>query len=673
MGGIVTTAATALSSKSSRKDQYSVKSLKQTVEEELFREQEKGVNFSEVVIPIDICSHAANVPITKQVMVSCQRSWETIKYSLNSGAFKKSVNGGFTFSTIFFEQLKKYDGFYKQFVPYANSRMQSRNVLFLKIVNYILSVPDDSFVVKSKIRAMGRAHNRRGILEEHFTAFNQCFMISLLISFEGNESLSFIEEFQAWAGLLQFMKDQLTFDKVVFVSHNFSNSNLLNNTVNNTANSTSNSTMNDAKHVIQVGQAGSVNARKEADSFVEDEVNVPRVRRLSRCSTEGMLGSSNVACTAMDEIGSSSAALGLPSGGTTLDEKLSISNWRKLSPFHASRVTSTANTARNSAPQSARSLGPPTPKQITHVNNVKNVSNNSSNGSSGNNTGRRELSSPRSNLRTGDVKFVDPNSVSGERRPGLRRQSISMGNLLTQAVSVLLASQPSGEFSIDSTQDDNGVADRVYLFDTDKTDALWGESKITNHIAREKFGRDIGDGMKLSTSHQPVDSTINKYEQTSGTSLILTSFSEDTGVDRRINAIVPPYQSLTNDRFLEGKSRIRQGQGEKYNSSLESFHVNLDGISSSNSNSSHSNSHSNQSMNHRSSSRHPTRGSRYLSVTPLESARSSIQLNNAEQYYSKIKSLAYNENEHSVMLSILQVMEQQQQDMLQQQQQPPPA
>ena len=228
MGGIIAPSPKD-SSLGSVNDRSQSRMLSSSYNLDVFSSKDTMKQKLERQLSTSICTTSNTATIDASVVFRCKKMWEAVKTNFASNQFGNRLDGVHQFCSIFFDQLKtNYDDkeFYDRFSPGSRSRIPNRSVLLQNIVKYMISAPDDSFPVKSKIRAMGRAHARRGITEEHFKAFNQCFMMTLLIIFEGEENSDQVEKFQSWGRLLQFMFEQLTFEKVVFVSHNFSNSNM---------------------------------------------------------------------------------------------------------------------------------------------------------------------------------------------------------------------------------------------------------------------------------------------------------------------------------------------------------------------------------------------------------------------------------------------------------------
>ena len=229
MGGIVVSSPLSFIESSRRSDGSQSRMLSSSFNLDAFSSKESLKFKLEQQLSTSICTTSNTATIDKSVVLLCKKLWEAVKINFSGNLLGNRVDGYYQFCSIFFDQFKESldtQDHYARFQPGIRSRITSRAQLLQNIVKYMLSAPDDSFPVKSKIRAMGRAHARRGISEEHFKAFNQSFMLTLLIVFEGEEGSDMVDKFQAWGRLLQFMFEQLTFEKVVFVSHNFSNSNM---------------------------------------------------------------------------------------------------------------------------------------------------------------------------------------------------------------------------------------------------------------------------------------------------------------------------------------------------------------------------------------------------------------------------------------------------------------
>jgi hemoglobin-like flavoprotein len=158
-------------------------------------------------------------PIDTSLMALCEKSW--LKVALNVSAAQKSQkdHGLMAFCYAFFGNVVAVDPeneFLALFSPRVKSTHYSREALLLRVIKYILSVPNDSFKVKSKIRSLGRAHARNGIVEKHFAIFNQALLMAIAERLEGYATY---EVMKCWHDLLSFVTHQLTFDKIQFRPH----------------------------------------------------------------------------------------------------------------------------------------------------------------------------------------------------------------------------------------------------------------------------------------------------------------------------------------------------------------------------------------------------------------------------------------------------------------------
>jgi hemoglobin-like flavoprotein len=160
-------------------------------------------------------------PITPQLVQICERSWlrVALNNTMSDRPHSQRDQGLMAFCYSFFSNVTSLDPENEVVVllqPKRTSHYYSREALLLRIVKYILSVPGESFKVKSKIRSLGRAHARRGIVEKHFLLFNKALLISLAERLEWQATY---EVMKAWNDLIAFVTHQLTFDKVFFRSH----------------------------------------------------------------------------------------------------------------------------------------------------------------------------------------------------------------------------------------------------------------------------------------------------------------------------------------------------------------------------------------------------------------------------------------------------------------------
>lgn len=154
--------------------------------------------------------------ISISLLDTCILSWEVIEPPSKKLDRESKV---ISFCQSFFQILDTLDldqEVRDKFRPRRQSAILTRSGLLIRIVKYMLSVPNDSFKVKAKIRALGRSHSTRGIIEKHFLVFSDVLLLSLAESLHVSSDDPVI---LSWKLLLQFFIEQLTFDKVIYVSH----------------------------------------------------------------------------------------------------------------------------------------------------------------------------------------------------------------------------------------------------------------------------------------------------------------------------------------------------------------------------------------------------------------------------------------------------------------------
>jgi hypothetical protein len=159
--------------------------------------------------------------INKPLVEKCKQSWLRIASTSNSlEGNAEGVERGFAaFCGVFFfymEELDVDNVVLIKFQPRPSSFCVDRDALLLRVVNFVLSIPSDNFKVKSKIRALGRAHARVGIVEKHFEMFTKALLKSIANRLG---PLCTTETIGAWLDLMSFATHQLTFDKINFKPH----------------------------------------------------------------------------------------------------------------------------------------------------------------------------------------------------------------------------------------------------------------------------------------------------------------------------------------------------------------------------------------------------------------------------------------------------------------------
>lgn len=150
--------------------------------------------------------------ITESLREDCEFTWAYIESEMNAGGVGE-------FCRLFFVNLNDLDvnrDVVEKFKPRTNSSILSRNHLLVRVIRFLLTIDSEKFKVKARIRQLGRNHATRGIVEHHFIAFAQALQFALIATLG---SMMTPELVASWASLLNFVVEQLSFDKVVLVSH----------------------------------------------------------------------------------------------------------------------------------------------------------------------------------------------------------------------------------------------------------------------------------------------------------------------------------------------------------------------------------------------------------------------------------------------------------------------
>lgn len=150
--------------------------------------------------------------ITESLREDCEFTWAYIESEMNAGGVGE-------FCRLFFMNLNELDenrGVVEKFKPRTNSSILSRNHLLVRVIRFLLTIDNEKFKVKARIRQLGRNHATRGIVEHHFVAFAQALQFALIATLGSMMTPDLVA---SWASLLNFVVEQLSFDKVVLVSH----------------------------------------------------------------------------------------------------------------------------------------------------------------------------------------------------------------------------------------------------------------------------------------------------------------------------------------------------------------------------------------------------------------------------------------------------------------------
>jgi hemoglobin-like flavoprotein len=169
-------------------------------------------------ISTNFMEYESNIKLDKAMVKTCEAAWQKIASTTQYAPGTRLI-ALFAFCETFFTTMTDLDAdevVVPLFKPRSVSSLPHRNALLLKIVRYMLSIPNDKFSSKSKIRKLGRAHARRQIRERHFKVFAEAFMRSL-VSVGGK--LLKDETKRYWCQLLNFFVNELAFENVSFMSH----------------------------------------------------------------------------------------------------------------------------------------------------------------------------------------------------------------------------------------------------------------------------------------------------------------------------------------------------------------------------------------------------------------------------------------------------------------------
>lgn len=190
---------------------------------------------SSVVGLLDTSSSSINT-ISGATIDSCRACWVNILRNRsgteNSSIFLAEID------SVFSKMLQKVDvdgivspmlvpALKKPLMPVVNSSPKSSRRfakyrtfgnVFVMIVNHILYINDDSFKTKAKLRALGRAHARIGILLYHYVILNEAIVQSMM-ELAGKLYCTFCGVAKCWTELLNFVTQEMSYEKVFFVDH----------------------------------------------------------------------------------------------------------------------------------------------------------------------------------------------------------------------------------------------------------------------------------------------------------------------------------------------------------------------------------------------------------------------------------------------------------------------
>jgi hemoglobin-like flavoprotein len=135
----------------------------------------------------------------------CEASWENIK----------TFVGIKPFAALFFQIFIATDeSICAKFRPHARVKQRkysTKEGLLTHLVEYLLSIEDDSFDTKKKIRALGRKHIISGIRKHHIRVFNDVLITTLLNIPDIRECLITMS---AWTGLLDFVATEMYIEDI---------------------------------------------------------------------------------------------------------------------------------------------------------------------------------------------------------------------------------------------------------------------------------------------------------------------------------------------------------------------------------------------------------------------------------------------------------------------------
>lgn len=150
--------------------------------------------------------------ITPQLLETCRSSWTLITHMKRDGeTFERG--GVNAFCRLFFQNMSNFDGaeIISMFKPRVHTAAaNNKNELFVRILDYIVDIPDKSMKIKRKLRCLGRLHAREvGVGLFHFNMFVACLQATIQ---ERMQDKLTHEIEVSWNSLLQFVVDQMTYD-----------------------------------------------------------------------------------------------------------------------------------------------------------------------------------------------------------------------------------------------------------------------------------------------------------------------------------------------------------------------------------------------------------------------------------------------------------------------------
>ena len=159
---------------------------------------------------------------------ACKRSWDKIVNQQTT----ETCDGLMMICIRFFDRFHAEDS---QVCDLFQPRTRSQHLglvrceMLVRMINFILSLQDDSFATKKIIRKIGRSHALAHIGRKEITIFNNVLLAIIASALENQ--LSSASSTSAWSILLEFVADEMCADNVALIAHDGSLDNNDNSTV----------------------------------------------------------------------------------------------------------------------------------------------------------------------------------------------------------------------------------------------------------------------------------------------------------------------------------------------------------------------------------------------------------------------------------------------------------